>query len=256
MNNGIVTVEQLSYRHPDGTRALENVSFTIQQGEAVAIIGANGAGKSTLLLHLNGCLLPVSGGVRINGQPVSSAVLPHIRRSVGMTFQNADDQLFMPTVADDVAFGPQNMGLGLAEVERRVESALSAVNALHLRARPPYRLSGGEKRRVALATVIAMEPDVIVLDEPTTGLDSFGRRTLINILRNFDHTRIIATHDLNLVSELCQRVILLHEGRIAADGPTTDILGDGELLERCRLEPPSGTCPHCGKNYSGLQGRP
>lgn len=256
MNNSIIAVEQLSYSHPDGTRALENVSFRIQRGEAVAIIGANGAGKSTLLLHLNGCLLPLSGSVRINDQPVSKALLPQVRRSVGMTFQNADDQLFMPTVADDVAFGPHNMGLGPDEVERRVEAALCAVDALHLRTRPPYRLSGGEKRRVAIATVIAMEPDIIVLDEPTTGLDSFGRRKLITILKNFNHTRIIATHDLNLVFELCQRVILLHEGRIAADGPTAQILGNAELLERCRLEPPTGTCPHCGKTYNGLQGCP
>lgn len=245
----IVTVDKLSYRHPDGSRAIQDVSFSIRQGEAVAVIGANGAGKSTLLLHLNGCLSPQTGMVRIGELPVTKANIPQIRRLVGMTFQNSDDQLFMPTVLDDVAFGPHNMGLPPQEVDARVESALSAVDALHLRNRPPYRLSGGEKRRVAIATVISMEPEIIVLDEPTTGLDSFGRRKLIGILKNFEHTRIIATHDLNLVLELCERVILLHEGSIAADGPTKNILGNAELLERCRLEPPSftGGCPHCGK---------
>ncbi len=247
--NSIVTVDRLSYRHPDGSRALLDVSFTIRRGEAVAIIGANGAGKSTLLLHINGCLSPLSGTVRIGDLEVAGANIPRIRRLVGMTFQNSDDQLFMPTVSDDVAFGPNNMGLPPGEVDVRVESALSAVDALHLRNRPPYRLSGGEKRRVAIATVIAMEPEIIVLDEPTTGLDSFGRRKLIGILKNFEHTRIIATHDLNLVLELCERVILLHEGSIAADGPAVKVLGDAALLERCRLEPPyrSGLCPHCGK---------
>ncbi len=257
MSDRIIQVECLSYRHPDGTRALEDVSFSIQRGEAVAIIGANGAGKSTLLLHLNGCLLPQTGSVVIDGQPVARELLPRIRRSVGMTFQNADDQLFMPTVADDLAFGPRNMGLPAAEVEQRVAAALAAVDAVHLRDRPPYRLSGGEKRRVALATVIAMEPDIIVMDEPTTGLDSFGRRALIRILKGIDHTRVIATHDLSLVSELCQRVILLHRGRIAADGPVDRILGDGELLERCRLEPPLAvlSCPRCGTTYNGLQDR-
>jgi len=255
MSNHIIAVEHLSYTHPDGTRALEDISFTIRQGEAVAIIGANGAGKSTLLLHLNGCLSPLSGMVRIGDQPVNKSTLQHVRRSVGMTFQNSDDQLFMPTVADDVAFGPTNMGLPPQEVDARVETALSAVDALHLRNRPPYRLSGGEKRRIAIATVIAMEPDIIVLDEPTTGLDSFGRRKLINILKNFNHTRIITTHDLTLVMELCERVILLHEGRIAADGPADSILNDANLLERCRLEPPffSRICPHCGKTQSGLR---
>ncbi|NVN92239.1 MAG: ABC transporter ATP-binding protein [Desulfuromonadales bacterium] len=258
MNSSIVSVEQLCYRHPDGTEALRGVSFSIRQGEAVAIIGANGAGKSTLLLHLNGCLLPLSGSVRIGDHTVCRETLPQIRRTVGMTFQNSDDQLFMPTVSEDVAFGPNNMGFPPQEVDIRVEAALSAVDALHLRKRPPYRLSGGEKRRVAIATVIAMEPDIIVLDEPTTGLDSFGRRKLIHILKNIHHTRIIATHDLNLVLELCGRVILLHEGGIAADGPVDSILGDTELLERCRLEPPSfpGICPQCGKTQSRPQGNP
>lgn len=258
MNNQIVTVEQLSYSHPGGARALEGISFSVQRGEAVAIIGANGAGKSTLLLHLNGCLLPASGAVTIDSQPVNRATLPHIRRSVGITFQNSDDQLFMPTVFEDVAFGPANMGFPQREVDRRVEAALESVDALHLRDRPPYRLSGGEKRRVAIATVIAMEPDIIVLDEPTTGLDSFGRRKLIEILKGFDHTRIIATHDLELVLELCPRVILLHRGRIAADGPADVILADAALLERCHLEPPTFAmpCPHCGKMRNGPRGHP
>lgn len=258
MNSGIISVDRLCYSHPDGTRALQDLSFSIRRGEAVAIIGANGAGKSTLLLHLNGCLLPASGSVRIGDQTVCKATLPQVRRSVGMTFQNSDDQLFMPTVSEDVAFGPTNMGLSPQEVDKRVEAALSAVDALHLRSRPPYRLSGGEKRRVAIAAVMAMEPDIIVLDEPTTGLDSHGRRMLITILKNVHHTRIIATHDLNLVYELCERVILLHEGTIVADGPVNSILGDAGLLERCRLEAPlfPGICPHCGTTHNRPQGSP
>lgn len=248
MSHHILATERLSYSYPDGTAALREVSFRIHHGEAVAVIGANGAGKSTLLLHLNGCLAPTGGAVRVGDYPVNKATLAEIRRTVGMIFQNPDDQLFMATVFDDVAFGPLNLGFPPDEVTARVEAALTAVDALHLRGKPPHRLSGGEKRRVAIAGVMAMTPDILVLDEPTTGLDPFARRQLIGLLGSFSHTRVIATHDLDLVMELCSRAIVLHEGAVAADGPTGAIFRDAELLRRCRLEAPGALrpCPVCG----------
>jgi len=256
MSHHIVAAENLSFTYPDGTRALREVSFSIHHGEAVAVIGANGAGKSTLLLHLNGCLAPTEGAVRVGDYPVTQGTLPEIRRTVGMIFQDPDDQLFMPTVAEDVAFGPLNLGFPPDEVAQRVVAALTGVNALPLRGKPPYRLSSGEKRRVAIATVMAMAPDILVLDEPTTGLDPFARRQLIELLARFSHTKIIATHDLELVMALCGRVIVLHEGTIAADGPTKDVFNDNALLERCRLEQPPSLrpCPLCGGKDNGPQG--
>ncbi|HEY4744738.1 MAG TPA: ABC transporter ATP-binding protein [Desulfuromonadaceae bacterium] len=256
MSHHIVAADRLSFTYPDGTRALREVSFSIHHGEAVAVIGANGAGKSTLLLHLNGCLAPTEGAVRVGDYPVTQGTLPEIRRTVGMIFQDPDDQLFMPTVAEDVAFGPLNLGFPPDEVAQRVDAALTAVDALHLRGKPPYRLSGGEKRRVAIATVMAMAPDILVMDEPTTGLDPFARRQLIELLARFSHTKIIATHDLELVTALCGRVIVLHEGTIAADGPTKDVFNDDALLERCRLEQPPSLrpCPLCGGKDNGPQG--
>jgi cobalt/nickel transport system ATP-binding protein len=248
MSHHIVEVENLRYSYADGTAAVCGISFRIQHGEAVAIVGANGAGKSTLLLHLNGCLTPTAGKVRIGDFPLTKATLPNIRRTVGMVFQDPDDQLFMPTVFDDVAFGPLNLGLQPEEVERRVTEALSRVDALHLRERPPYRLSAGEKRTVAIASVLSMSPDILVMDEPTTGLDPRHRRRLIGLLNSFQHTRIIATHDLDLVLDVCTRTIVLHKGEITADGPTTEIFADAELLSRSHLEKPLRLqgCPVCG----------
>ncbi|HEX9078343.1 MAG TPA: ABC transporter ATP-binding protein [Desulfuromonadaceae bacterium] len=250
MSHHIVAADNLSYCYPDGTHALREVCFCIHHGESVAVIGANGAGKSTLLLHLNGCLTPTGGTVRVGDYPVTRGTLPEIRRTVGMIFQDPDDQLFMPTVADDVAFGPLNLGFPPDEVAQRVETALKAVDALHLRGKPPHRLSGGEKRRVAIATVMAMAPDILVLDEPTTGLDPFARRQLIDLLARFSHTKLIATHDLEMVLTLCRRVIVLHEGSIAADGPAGEVFADTALLERCRLEQPPSMrpCALCGGN--------
>jgi cobalt/nickel transport system ATP-binding protein len=249
MSHHLVDVANLHFRYADGTDALRGITFRITHGEAVAIIGANGSGKSTLLLHLNGCLTPREGQVRIGDLPLTRATLPQIRRSVGMIFQDPDDQLFMPTVQDDVAFGPLNLGLSPEEVELRVIGALAQVEATPLRHRPPYRLSGGEKRAVALASVLAMSPDLLVMDEPTSGLDPHARRRLIGQLAAFRHTRIIATHDLDLVLDLCPRTIVLHGGTVAADGPTAAIFSDGPLLERCRLEPPLRLqgCPVCGR---------
>ncbi|MBI1921720.1 MAG: ABC transporter ATP-binding protein [Geobacter sp.] len=248
MSHHIVEVKGLSHVYPDGTHALRDVSFRITHGESVALIGANGAGKSTLLLHLNGYLVPTQGEVRVGDLPVTRTTLNEIRRSVGMVFQNPDDQLFMPTVFDDVAFGPLNLGLPPEEAERRVAQALEQVDALPLRGKPPYRLSAGEKKRVAIAAVLAMSPDILVMDEPTDGLDPFARRTLIGLLKEFRHTRIITSHDLDMVLELCQRAIVLHEGRVMADGPVLDIFRDEALLAACRLEPPLSMqgCPVCG----------
>ncbi len=248
MSHHLVELKSLGHVYPDRTVALSDVSLRITHGECVAIIGANGAGKSTLLLHLNGCLVAGSCEVRIGDFPLTKATLPQIRRTVGMVFQDPDDQLFMPTVIDDVAFGPLNLGLPLAEAEQRSRDALVRVGAWHLRDKPPYLLSGGEKKRVAIATVLAMSPDILVMDEPTSGLDPFARRQLMTLVKAFDHTRIIASHDLDLVMALCERTIVLHEGRVAADGATHDIFRDDLLLAQCRLEKPFSMqgCPVCG----------
>lgn len=244
-------VEAIKLRHvfPDGTIAIKDVSFRITHGESVAIIGANGAGKSTLLQHLNGSLEATSGMVRIGDTPISKGTLPDIRRTVGMVFQNPDDQLFMPTVFEDVAFGPFNLGLSGSEVDRRVTEALELVGAGHLRAKPPYHLSGGEKKRVAIATVLAMSPDILVMDEPTSGLDPFARRQLMSLLSAFRHTKIFTSHDLDMVLDLCSRTIILHEGAIMADGPTGEIFRNDALLTACRLEKPFAMqgCPVCSR---------
>lgn len=247
MSHHLVELRNLAHVYPDGTVALSDISLRITHGECVAIIGANGAGKSTLLLHLNGCLAASSGEVRVGDFPLTRAILPQIRRTVGMVFQDPDDQLFMPTVFDDVVFGPVNLGLPLAEAEQRSSDALARVGAWHLCDKPPYLLSGGEKKRVAIATVLAMSPDILVMDEPTSGLDSFARRQVMALLKEFRHTRILASHDLDMVAELCVRTIILHEGRIAADGPTCEIFGDDALLAQCRLEKPFSMqgCPTC-----------
>lgn len=240
MSAPAIVLRGLAHAYADGTPALRGVDLRIEAGESVAIVGANGAGKSTLLLHLNGLLLPGAGSVAIEGQPVTRATLVAVRQRVGMVFQDADDQLFMPTVQDDVAFGPLNQGLAAAEVQRRVAAALAAVGAAHLAARAPYRLSGGEKRAVAIAGVLAMAPAILVLDEPSAGLDPAGRRRLIQLLRGLPQTRVIATHDLDLVLDLCPRVVVLHQGRVAADGAPRSVFADGALLQRCQLEPPLG----------------
>ena len=238
MSHHLIEATNLGYTYPDGTAALQGVSLRITHGESVALVGANGAGKSTLLLHLNGYLTPTQGSVRVGDFPLTKATLPAIRRTVGMVFQNPDDQLFMPTVYDDVAFGPLNLGLPLAEVEARVMHALEVVGLAHVKDKPPYRLSGGEKRSAAIATVLAMSPAILVLDEPSSNLDPKSRRNLINLLKTFTHTKIIATHDLELVLDLCERTIMLRQGQIAADGPTFEVFRNDTLLEECHLEKP------------------
>lgn len=235
-----IELQGVSYAYADGTAALRDVSCRIAPGEAVAIVGANGAGKSTLLLHLNGLLLPTQGEVRIGALPVTAATRAQAQRRVGFVFQDADDQLFMPTVLEDVAFGPLNLGLDPQAARTRALAALDSVGAAALAARAPYRLSGGEKRTVAIAGVLAMDPAVLVLDEPSTGLDPAARRRLIGLLHALPQTRIIATHDLDLVLDLCRRVLVMHEGRLLADCGPQEAFADAELLARCHLEAPLG----------------
>jgi cobalt/nickel transport system ATP-binding protein len=248
MSHHIVEVRNLRHIYPDGTAALKDVSFVITHGESVGIIGANGAGKSTLLQHLNGCLEPTGGSIHIGHTPLSKGTLPDIRRTVGMVFQDPDDQLFMPTVFDDVAFGPLNLGYSQTDVEERVTEVLEMVGAGHLRDKPPYHLSGGEKKRVAIATVLSMSPDILVMDEPTSGLDPFARRQFMALLKEFRHTKIFTSHDLDMVLALCERTIVLHAGVVRADGPTGEIFSNDALLAECCLEKPLSmqNCPACG----------
>jgi len=247
MSHHTIDITDVVYTYPDGTDALRNLTLHIGHGESVAIVGSNGSGKTTLLSHLSGVLFPTSGTVNIGGYPIIKQTLPQIRRTVGMVFQHPDDQLFMPTVYDDVAFGPINMGLPAEAVNKRVTAALTTVGALELKDRPPYRLSGGQKRAVAIATVLAMEPDILVMDEPTAALDPFARRQLIHLLHTFTHTKIIATHDLDMALDLCTRTIILHNGAILADGATAEIFRNKPLLEQARLEQPLSLqkCPIC-----------
>ena len=252
MSHHMVEAKGVRHVYPDGTAALDEVSFRITHGESVAIIGANGAGKSTLLLHLNGYLWPSAGEIRIGEFPLSKGTLPEVRRTVGMVFQDPDDQLFMPTVYGDVAFGPMNLGLSGKELDRCVAGALERVGAGHLAQKAPYHLSGGEKRRVAIATVLSMSPDILVMDEPTNGLDPYARRQLIGLLRDFQHTKIFTSHDLDMVLELCERTIVLEGGKVRADGATREIFSDEALLAQCRLEQPLSMqgCPVCGSSAS------
>lgn len=238
MSHHYLRFDDVHYRYPNGYEALCGVSFRITHGEKVALVGANGAGKSTLMLHTNGLLMPSQGGVVLGGIALTRRTLPLVRQSVGLVFQDSDNQLFMPMVEEDVAFGPSNMRLEPEEIRRRVTEALDAVGALDLRGESPFRLSGGQKKRVAIATVLAMEPSVLVMDEPTSNLDPRARRQIIDLIRRFSHTTLIATHDMEMVLDLCDRTIVMKEGRIVADGSTRHVFGDLALLEECGLEQP------------------
>ena len=230
-----IEVRNLSFSYPDGHQALKDVTLSIAPGEKVALVGPNGAGKSTLLLHLNG-ILSGQGRVTVCGLTVEQKNLSRVRAMVGLVFQNPDDQLFSPTVFDDVAFGPLYQGLEPAEVERRVDSALTAVRMTGYARRVSHHLSAGEKKRIAIATVLSMNPEVLVLDEPTAGLDPRARRTLIKLLRDLPMTMLAASHDLAMVRELLPRMVIMDEGRIVADGPTGKLLKDEKLLEAHGLE--------------------
>jgi cobalt transport protein ATP-binding subunit len=235
---GRVDLEHVHYRYPDGFEALRGVDLRIGNGEKVALVGPNGAGKSTLMLQLNGTLRPAHGSVRVAGLSVTKETIRRVRAEVGLVFQDPDDQLFSPTVFDDVAFGPLHMGLSADEVHRRVERALAAVGMAAFAHRVPHRMSLGQRKRVALATVLSMNPSILVFDEPSAGLDPRGRRELIALLRGLDQTMLVSTHDMRLVAEVFPRTVVVDDGQIVADGPTDRILADADLLERHGLEAP------------------
>lgn len=239
-------IRDLGFTYPDGHQALFGVDLTIARGERVALLGPNGAGKTTLVLHLNGILHGGVGSVRVAGMPIDVEdrdSLLEIRRRVGIVFQDPDDQLFMPTVAQDVAFGPANLGQPAAEIDARVEEALTHVGMLEFADRAPHHLSFGQRRRVAVATVLAMKPEILVLDEPSSNLDPASRRELAETLAGLDITVLMVTHDLPYALELCERAVILSGGQIAADGPTLEILSNSALMAGHRLELPFGFDP-------------
>jgi len=239
----VIDLRGVAFAYPDGHQALFGVDLHIHPGERVALLGPNGAGKTTLVLHLNGILRPGAGSVAVSGLPVSEEHLAEIRRQVGIVFQDPDDQLFMPTVRDDVAFGPANLGLTGAELEARVAAALEVVGMSEFADRPPHHLSFGQRRRVAIATVLAMEPEILVLDEPSSNLDPTSRRELAEILDSLPVTILMVTHDLPYAAQLCERAVVLSDGVIAVDGPTLEVLADTETMARHRLELPFGFDP-------------
>jgi cobalt/nickel transport system ATP-binding protein len=236
-------IADVTFAYPDGHAALRDVKLCIERGERVALLGPNGAGKTTLVLHLNGILAAQQGSVTVAGLAVEKPNLREIRRRVGIVFQDPDDQLFMPTVGEDVAFGPANFGVTGADLHARVDAALAAVDMVEHRDRSPLNLSGGQRRRVALATVLACEPEILVLDEPSSNLDPAARREFADIVRDLDMTTLMVTHDLPYALELCSRALVMNEGRIVADGPTREILTDTDLMAANRLELPFGFDP-------------
>ena len=238
-----LALHNLTYTYPDGTPALDDVSLFIAHGERVALVGPNGAGKSTLMLHLNGLLTPTAGRVTVAGQDVTPQSAPQIRAKVGLVFQNPDDQLFNPKVFDDVAFGPLHMGLPDAEVRQRTTEALAAVGMADHAERLSHHLSLGEKKRVAIASVLSMSPAILVMDEPTAGLDPRTRRRLIELLATLPTTLLVATHDMPFVAELFPRTVILDRGQVVADGLTAQLLSDTALLARHGLEPPHRPAP-------------
>jgi cobalt/nickel transport system ATP-binding protein len=234
----MLAIEKLNYAYPDGHQAIRDINLNIKEGESIALVGANGAGKSSLFKLIIGIAEIKEGSIKVEELPVGKKTLKDIRRKVGMVFQNPDDQLFMTKVYDDIAFGPRNELLTEEEVEVRVVNALEQLGITHLRDRMPHRLSGGEKRVIAIASVLAMNPRVILFDEPTSFLDPQARRNVINTLDSLKMTKIIATHDLDMALDICDRVIILHHGSVFADGAVKDILLDENLLSQCHLELP------------------
>jgi cobalt/nickel transport system ATP-binding protein len=233
-----IQIEHLHFVYPDGFEALRGIDLRIDAGGRVALVGPNGAGKSTLILHLNGILEPSHGVVSIGGEVVDRRSVRRVRALVGLVFQDPDDQLFSPTVYEDVAFGPLHMGIPEDEIHGRVERALAAVGMSGSGRRMPHRLSLGQRKRVAIATVLSMDPAILVLDEPTSGLDPRGRRELIRLLSGMSQTMIVSTHDMRLAAELFPRMLIMDEGRLVADGATRELLADAALLEAHGLEAP------------------
>jgi len=246
MNHTYIEVEQVSFGYEKNETILKEISLTCGEGDSIGLIGANGAGKSTFLKMLVGLNLGFSGNIRAAGMPVKKETLTRIREKIGYVFQDSENQLFTSTVFEDIAFGPRNYGLSEAEVKNRVEHALELVNIQHLRDKQIYKMSGGEKKMVAIATILSMTPEIILMDEPSLALDPRNRRNLIRILRQFKPLKIIASHDLDMIMETCNRTILLSKGRIVADGNTKEILLDKALLEEHGLE-----LPLCVQGYQG-----
>ena len=253
MHHNPIFIENLSYAYPDGTQALDRVSLQIKAAERVALVGANGSGKSTLLQHFNGILLPQSGEIVVGEYPMEPQNLKAIRNFVGLVFQNPDDQLFMPTVLEDIAFGPLNQGVQGERLSHLCERSMHSVglDPEAFGARNASNLSGGEKKRVAIAGVLAMQPEILVFDEPSAQLDPRSRRQLIELLQMLPQTQLIATHDLDLALELCDRTLILSEGRLVYDGPSADVFYDAEFLQHHALETPlSHARPYCQLSHS------
>jgi cobalt/nickel transport system ATP-binding protein len=255
VSDPVLAVRGLAFAYPDGHQALFGIDLEMAKGERVALLGPNGAGKTTLVMHLNGIHLAQAGSVSVGGLPVDKPNLKEIRRRVGIVFQDPDDQLFMPTVGEDVAFGPANMGVHGDALAERVRRALEAVGMDGFADRPPHHLSFGQRRRVAVATVLAMEPEILVLDEPSSNLDPAGRRELADILRSLDITMLMVTHDLPYALELCERTVVLNNGSIVADGTTVAVLSDEVLMAAHRLELPYGFYPAEAVAREGRRGK-
>lgn len=246
MTNIQLSTENLSFTYPNGTRALKNINIEIEKGEKVAIIGPNGAGKSTLFSHFNGLTEPTSGCVKIEGKPISfeKDELLKVRQKVGIVFQDPNDQLFAPTVKEDIAFGPMNLGLSYDEVEKRVEDALKMVGMENYEDKTPHHLSGGQQKRIAIAGIIAMKPELMILDEPTAGLDPDGVEKVLNIMNQLNEegmTLIISSHDIDMISKYADKIFVLYNGEIIESGNKNKIFSDMELLKKAHLRTPITT---------------
>ena len=244
MNQEYLSVNNISFEYPDGFKALENINLSLSKGERLAVLGPNGAGKTTLILHLNGILGDLNGQITLNNNSFSEENISKIRKSVGLVFQDPDDQLFMPTVLEDVMFGPKNFGFSDELVKKNSMKALEQVKMLQFIDKPPHHLSFGQKRKVAIASVLASEPELLVLDEPSSNLDPASRRELIDILKNLDVSIILVTHDLPMALEICNRSVILNNGKITANDKTYKILKNEKVMADNRLELPFGFALH------------
>ncbi|MCB4203951.1 ATP-binding cassette domain-containing protein [Deferribacterales bacterium Es71-Z0220] len=235
MSHHFIKIQDLNFEYSDGTKALEHINLYVTHGESIAILGSNGAGKSTLLKHLNGTLLPTNGEVNIGGITATKKTLQKIRSAVGIVFQNTDNQLFMPTVFENVAFGPRNFGLEGEHLKETVEKALTDVGAIHLSNKHPFRLSGGEKRKVCIASVLACNPEILVLDEPTAEVDPKGLKDIVTLLNSFSHTKVISTHNLKFATAVCKRGVVLKRGKVIFDGEMSELMKNVELLKEAEI---------------------